>query len=153
MELFDPIYLDWNSDLKSFRNFDFFGPLRYNLEEVRDGHYRLAGYMGWYLYGLLVFSNFFYYADLHYNRYTMSNYTGGSMGISFRTFWGAGTWIRNVLKIGSWGITGLFWGLTFFPVDWPLIVFHYITVTLFVMEVVTLCAHFLNNIIAMVMDH
>ena len=82
----------------------------------------------------------------------MSNYTASS-GLAFKTFWGAGTFIRTVSKIGLWGLAGLFWGLVFFEADWPLVIFHYITITIFIVEICTLFAHFINNIISMFMDH
>jgi hypothetical protein len=152
MELFDPVYLDWNTDQKVLHNFDYFGPLRYNLEEVRDGNFRLAGYAGWTLYGLLIITNFVYYSDAHYDRYIMSNYADTTK-LALRTWWGTSTFARSIGKIAIWGMAGLFWGISFFRDDWTLVLFWYITVFILVSEILSLAAHFGINIASIFIDH
>ena len=152
MELFDPVYLDWNTDLKSLRDFDYLGPLRYNMGEIKEGDYRLAGYFGWVLYGILIFTNFVYYSDAHYDRYIMSNYASTSK-LALKTWWGAGTFTRSISKIGIWGVAGLFWGMSMIQNDWTLVLFWYITVFILITEILTLASHFVLNIISMFIDN
>lgn len=77
---------------------------------------RLAGYIGWGLYGLISTFNFIFYSDYWNRRYTNSKFSNGGLDISFKTAWGAQVWIRNMLNVVTWFIVGFFWALSCFRV-------------------------------------
>ena len=95
-------------------------------EHIREhNETSLAGYYGWYLYGFLVIANFSYYADLYHTKYKKSIYHSPT-GVAFKTIYGLGTWLRSVWKLTVWGITGIFWVLTFIPLRVFKQIFYYI---------------------------
>lgn len=65
-----------------------------------------AGLYGWIVYGALIGVHWSYFADRYYFSYTVSPL---NMNLAFRTWNGVATWVRDITKTVSWGVTGFFW--------------------------------------------
>jgi len=71
------------------------------------------GLYAWVVYGVLIVTHWSYYSDRFYYEYTMSEY--GSLHLTFRTWYGVATYIRDLTKAFSWGLTGFFWAISLIP--------------------------------------
>lgn len=71
------------------------------------------GLYAWVVYGVLIVCHWSYYSDRFYYEYTMSEY--GSMHLTFRTWYGVATYIRDLTKAFSWGAAGFFWAISLVP--------------------------------------
>ena len=58
------------------------------------------------------------------------------MTVALRSYYGFGTWLRSVWKLTIWGVSGIFWGLTFLPLPVFKSVFYYITLGLLAGELI-----------------
>ena len=72
-----------------------------------------AGLYAWVIYGALIVVHWSYYSDRWYYEYTMSKY--GSVHLTTRTWYGTAILLRDLSKVTSWGITGLFWAVSLLP--------------------------------------
>ena len=72
-----------------------------------------AALYAWVIYGVLIVANWSYYSDRYYYFYTMDKH--GTAHLAWRTWYGVATWIRDITKCASWGITGLFWAFSLMP--------------------------------------
>jgi len=81
-------------------------------------------FFAWGVYGILFTMNFLFYSDLMYDRYTMSKY-GADTGLAFRTWFGAVTWIRNMISTAVYGLGIFIWGLCFTEIGFMIDIFNY----------------------------
>lgn len=80
---------------------------------LQDAEAINVGLYAWIVYGVLTVAHWSYYADRYYYYYTVNNHF--NVHLAWRTWFGLSTWLRDVLKVITWGVTGCFWVLTLYP--------------------------------------
>jgi hypothetical protein len=99
----------------------------------------------------MIIANFNYYQDVYHTRYKRSIFHSPEM-VAFKTIYGFSTWLRSVWKFALWGVTGLFWVLTFIPLRVFKELFAYIILGMMAAELVRIVAIILVDCAAILGD-
>jgi len=109
-------------------------------DEVKSGLY------GWIIYGLLIFVHWSYYADHYYWNYTQDKY--GMLHLTWRTWYGVGTWLHDFTKTAAWGLMGLSWCFSLIPVTNSFQYFAELTTYMLMIETLISFVHVTMTVIS-----
>jgi len=102
---------------------------------LQDSESLQSGVYAWIVYGVLACVHWSYYADRYYWTYIVNKHW--NLHLAWRTWFGVSTWLRDFLKVSTWGITGMVWMLSLYPEGIFLQYFATVTTYLLMVETFT----------------
>lgn len=108
-----------------------------------------AGSFAWFSYGIMAMTNLIYYVDKFYWNFMIRD---DQSILAFRTWWGMSEFVRVVGNYGFWGLTLLFWGMTFIPLGFFMDIFVFWTTILLWASMIRMGSILIMKCMAFILD-